>query len=173
MKRRFKRFKRRLRAYCLACDKAAPSGPPELVLAWLKSAPLPGRAHRQMRPRLGQGRLVPGLQTESPPCRASCAPTLRSRPVERGRVMCRPTLWPECRSPLGYRAGTCDTCHAHHQICIGPAIPCLGRVLSGNQRGEDPVRSGASSGDDGRRGTAGDAELPTSHTSTSSRALLD
>jgi hypothetical protein len=35
MRRLFKRFRRRLRAYCLACDKTAPSGPPELVLAWL------------------------------------------------------------------------------------------------------------------------------------------
>jgi hypothetical protein len=31
----FRRFRRRLRVYCLACDKTAPSGPPELVLAWL------------------------------------------------------------------------------------------------------------------------------------------
>jgi hypothetical protein len=33
MTRLFKRFRRRRRAYCLACDKTAPSGPPELVLA--------------------------------------------------------------------------------------------------------------------------------------------
>ena len=35
MSRLLRRFRRRLRVYCLACDKTAPSGPPELVLAWL------------------------------------------------------------------------------------------------------------------------------------------
>ena len=31
----FRRFRDRQRVYCLACDKTAPTGPPELVLAWL------------------------------------------------------------------------------------------------------------------------------------------
>lgn len=35
MSKRLRRFRRRLRVYCMACDKIAPSGPPELVLAWL------------------------------------------------------------------------------------------------------------------------------------------
>ncbi|MGH8833393.1 MAG: hypothetical protein ACRDWG_00080 [Actinomycetes bacterium] len=35
MTRLMRRFGRRLRVYCLACDKTAPTGPPELVLAWL------------------------------------------------------------------------------------------------------------------------------------------
>ena len=35
MRRLFKRFRCRLRAYCLACEKTGPSGPPELVWSWL------------------------------------------------------------------------------------------------------------------------------------------
>jgi hypothetical protein len=35
MTKLFRRFRRRLRAYCLACEQTGPSEPPELVLAWL------------------------------------------------------------------------------------------------------------------------------------------
>ena len=35
MRRLFKRFKRRLRTYCLACEQTGPSVPPELVWSWL------------------------------------------------------------------------------------------------------------------------------------------
>jgi hypothetical protein len=34
--------------------------------------------------------------------------------------MWSPTRCPECSSPLGYQAGVCDTCHAHHVDCAGP-----------------------------------------------------
>lgn len=35
MAKLFRRFQRRARIYCLACDRTAPTGPPELVLAWM------------------------------------------------------------------------------------------------------------------------------------------
>lgn len=35
MRRLLRRFRRRMRAYCLACEQTGPSGPPELVWAWL------------------------------------------------------------------------------------------------------------------------------------------
>jgi hypothetical protein len=35
MRKLFKRLRRRLRVYCLACEKTGPSGPPELVWSWL------------------------------------------------------------------------------------------------------------------------------------------
>jgi hypothetical protein len=47
--------------------------------------------------------------------------------------MYRPTICPDWRSPLGYRAGTCGTCHAHHRTCTGPGGPGLN-----TRKGGDP-----------------------------------